>query len=193
MCQEPLTRCHGSLIAMASDTVGSDTVGIVTRTLVLMRHAKSAYPENVVDHERPLAARGIREAALAGDWIRENVSPIEHVFCSTATRTRETLRLTAVSAPVDYRKQLYGATAGTMIAEINRVADTVTTLLVVNHEPTVSEVALGLADPDTSDRVAARQISMKFPTSAIAVLKVPGSWAQLELAGAQLAAFHIPR
>jgi phosphohistidine phosphatase len=34
---------------------------------------------------------------------------------------------------------------------------------------------------------------MKFPTSAIAVLKVPGSWAQLELAGAQLAAFHIPR
>lgn len=165
----------------------------VTRTLVLMRHAKSAYPDNVADHDRPLATRGIREAGLAGEWIHANLAPIQHVLCSSAVRTRETLRLTKVAAPVDYLEKLYGATPGTMISQINTIPDSVTTLLVVNHEPTVSEVALGLADPNTSDRTAARQISMKFPTSGIAVLQVPGSWAELELAGAQLVTFHVPR
>ncbi|HUB57091.1 MAG TPA: histidine phosphatase family protein, partial [Mycobacterium sp.] len=37
-----------------------------TRTLVLLRHAKSAYPNGVPDHDRPLAPRGRREAGLAG-------------------------------------------------------------------------------------------------------------------------------
>ena len=39
-----------------------------------MRHAKSDYPDGVADHERPLAPRGDREAALAGDWLRGNVA-----------------------------------------------------------------------------------------------------------------------
>ena len=40
------------------------------RTLLLLRHAKSDYPAAVADHDRPLAPRGDREAALAGDWLR---------------------------------------------------------------------------------------------------------------------------
>jgi phosphohistidine phosphatase len=34
---------------------------------------------------------------------------------------------------------------------------------------------------------------MKFPTSGIAVLRVPGIWSALELNGAELASFHVPR
>jgi len=158
-----------------------------------MRHAKSDYPHGVADHERPLARRGIREAALAGDWLRGNVPPIEHVLCSSATRTRQTLHRTRVAAPVSYSERLYGATPGTMLGEINQVIDDVSTLLVVGHEPTVSQVALGLAGPETSDSEAVAQISMKFPTSGIAVLWVPVSWSALELSGAGLVSFHVPR
>ena len=50
-----------------------------TRTLILLRHAKSDYPDGVADHERPLAQRGIREAALAGDWIREHLPAVDAV------------------------------------------------------------------------------------------------------------------
>ena len=57
---------------------------------------------------------------------------------------------------------------------------------------TVSHVSLGLAAPD-SDRHAAERIAEKFPTSGIAVLHVSGPWAELELGGAQLVEFHIPR
>ncbi len=162
------------------------------RNLVLMRHAKSDYPAGVPDHERPLAARGVREAGLAGDWLRENLPGFDAVLCSSAVRTRQTLARTGVEAPVDYLDRLYDAHPGTVIEEINKVADDVTTLLVVGHEPTTSAVALGLAGPG-SDRGAAERIALKYPTSAIAVLRVPGTWAGLELSGAELVSFHVPR
>lgn len=163
------------------------------RTLILMRHGKSAYPDGVPDHERPLAPRGQREAALAGDWLRANAPGIDAVLCSTATRTRETLSCTGIDAPVRYLGRLYGATPGTVIDEIDRVDDDVSVLLVVGHEPTTSSLALILADTDTSNISAAEQISEKYPTSAIAVLRVPGGWSTVEPGSAALVDFHVPR
>lgn len=163
------------------------------RTLVLMRHAKSAYPDGVADHDRPLAPRGQREAKLAGDWLRGPLPPIDLVLCSTATRTRETLARTGIDAPVRYVDRLYDSTPGIVIDEINGVGDEVSTLLVVGHEPTTSGLALALADRETANSDAAERISTKFPTSAMAVLCLNGSWADLELGSAQLVDFHVPR
>jgi phosphohistidine phosphatase len=163
------------------------------RTLVLMRHAKSAYPAGVVDHERPLAPRGVREAGLAGEWLRSQVPPVDAVLCSTAARTRETLSRTGLNAPTTFVERLYDAMPGTVIEEINGVDDTVSTLLVIGHEPTMSSVVLGLADASRSDHKAAERISIKFPTSAIAVLRTDVAWADLGLGGAVLVTLHIPR
>ncbi|PEG40034.1 hypothetical protein CQY20_09065 [Mycolicibacterium agri] len=163
------------------------------RTLLLLRHAKSDYPPGVTDHERPLAARGRREAALAGDWLRANTPPVDLVLCSTATRTRETLSRTRIDAPVRYRDRLYDATPGTVIEEINLADPEAETLLVIGHEPAMSSVALGLATAEGSNTTAAEHISMKFPTSAIAVLRTAQPWDQLTLNSAALVTFHVPR
>ena len=163
------------------------------RTLVLLRHAKSAYPDGVADHDRPLAARGRREAGLAGDWLRNHVPAIDTVLCSTATRTRETLSRTGVDAPVVFTEHLYDATPGAVIGQINGVDTGVRVLLVVGHEPTMTQLALGLADAATANSDVAERISTKYPTSALTVLRPNGNWADLELGSAQLAAFHVPR
>ena len=163
------------------------------RTLVLLRHAKSAYPDGVADHDRPLAPRGLREASLAGDWLRTNLPAIDAVLCSTATRARETLAHTGIEAPVRYVDRLYDATAGTVIDEINGVSDGVAVLLVVAHEPTMTQVALGLTKPDNANADAAERISTKFPTSAAAVLRFTRSWSDLEVGSGELADFHVPR
>ena len=163
------------------------------RSLVLLRHAKSAYPTGVPDHERPLAERGVREAALAGDWLRANLPAIDAVLCSTATRARETLERSGIDAPVRYVDRLYGATAGTVIEQINHVSDDVNTLLVVGHEPTTSEVVIILAGADGTDTVALERISEKYPTSSIAVLRIDGGWEQVEPGSAALVDFHVPR
>jgi phosphohistidine phosphatase len=158
-----------------------------------MRHAKSDYPDGVPDHDRPLAPRGIREAGLAGDWLRANAPAIDAVLCSTATRARQTLDKTGIDAPVRYSERLYGASPGTMIEEINETADDIGTLLVVGHEPTMSELALILADDDGTDVAAVVRISAKFPTSAIAVLTLPGAWKGLEPGRATLTRLEVPR
>jgi phosphohistidine phosphatase len=163
------------------------------RTLLLMRHAKSDYPDGVPDHDRPLAPRGIREAGLAGDWLRANVPAIDAVLCSTAARARQTLANTGIDAPVRYSERLYGATPGTMIEEMSETADTVATLLVIGHEPTMSALALGLADDDGTDPAVVERISAKFPTSAIAVLSVPCAWKGLEPRSVALTGFEVPR
>jgi len=163
------------------------------RTLLLLRHAKSDYPQGVADHERPLAPRGEREAGLAGDWLRAHAPAVDAVLCSTATRTRQTLAGTRIDAPVNFVDRLYDATAGAVIEEINRTEPGVETLLVIGHEPAMSSVALGLATADGSNTTAAERISTKFPTSAIAVLRTGQPWDQLALSGAALVGFHVPR
>jgi phosphohistidine phosphatase len=163
------------------------------RSLILLRHAKSTYPDGAVDHDRPLAPRGIREAGLAGDWLRENLPTIDQVLCSTAVRARETWTRTGVDAPVRYVERLYGASPTTVIGEINAIADDITTLLVVGHEPAISAVAMGLSGADGAKSAAAESISAKFPTSGIALLHVAGRWNDLKSDGAALVDFHVPR
>ena len=80
-----------------------------------------------------------------------------------------------------------------MLGVINEVAADVDTLLVIGHEPTTSQLALGLADADTSDQSVAEQIAMKYPTSAIAVLRTESPWEALTLRSAALVNFHVPR
>lgn len=161
----------------------------------MLRHAKSDYPPGVPDHERPLAPRGLREAPLAGEWIRANAPGVDAVLCSSATRTRQTLAHTGIDAPVEYSDRLYDAVPGTVIDVINGVgalfdAD-VETLLVVGHEPTLSQLALGLNND--GNETAAQRIAMKFPTSAVAMLGVTEPWDRLTLHTAALISFHVPR
>lgn len=164
----------------------------LVRTLILLRHAKSGYPSGVPDHDRPLAPRGIREGALAGDWLRAHAPVVDAVLCSTATRTRQTLARTEIDAPVQFVDQLYDATPGSVLAEINKAEEHVETLLVVGHEPVMSALALGLAGP-ASDKDAVHTIEHKYPTSSVAVLRLETPWSALELDGAALVAFHVPR
>jgi phosphohistidine phosphatase len=100
---------------------------------------------------------------------------------------------TAIDAPVRYVDRLYDAVPGTVIDEITHVGDDVAVLLVVAHEPTMTQVVLGLASPESSNTTAAERISTKFPTSAMAVLRLAGTWKDLELGSADLVDFHVPR
>lgn len=163
----------------------------VTRRLIVLRHAKSAWPDGVPDHERPLGPRGLRDAPKLGGWLRDNGYVPEHVLCSTARRTKDTWAWVAGELPsepqVDYDDELYGAGPEEFLDAIRRIPDSVTTLAVVGHEPGVSELTLLLAGygDDT------RQVQTKFPTGAAAVLDTGDSWAGL--GSARLVAFFRPR
>ncbi|MFI1920256.1 SixA phosphatase family protein [Nocardia sp. NPDC020380] len=163
----------------------------MVRTLILMRHGKSGYPDGVPDHDRPLAPRGEREAALAGDWLRETQPPIDQVLCSTSVRTRETLFRTGITAPVSYEKSIYEASPHTLIEMVQLADAQVQTLLLVGHSPGMPWTAWELAANRSS--AAAEEMSRKFPTSALAVIEFDRPWADADPGTGELVRFHVPR
>ncbi|NEW41290.1 histidine phosphatase family protein [Nocardia cyriacigeorgica] len=163
----------------------------MVRTLILMRHGKSAYPDGVDDHERPLAPRGLREAGLAGQWLRETQPPIDAVRCSTATRTRETLAATGVTAPVVYERGIYEASPQTLIELVQLSDEDAATLLVIGHAPGMPWTAWELAG--NRDSAPAIALSRKFPTSALAVLRFDRPWSEVDPGTGDLVSFHVAR
>ncbi len=178
----------------------------VGRKLVLLRHAKSAWPD-VLDHERPLADRGQRDAPTMGRWLRAAGHVPDHVLCSTARRARETWHLVQpellAAPPVSFERQVYEASGASLLKLARQAPPAVTTLLIVGHDPGIPGLALTLAGgatpagggagtaavpPAVIDRMRA-----KFPTAAIAVLELAGPWAQLGPGAAWLADFVTPR
>ena len=163
-----------------------------TRTLVLMRHAKSAYPGGVRDHDRPLAGRGRHEAGLAGDWLLAEVPPVDEILTSTSTRTRQTIVATQVEAPVRLAAEIYEAAPDNILEQIRTTVRSVRTLLVVGHAPGIPGLAMELAGPD-SDAVQLAALEARFPTAAIAVLEFDTGWDELDFGDARLTIFHVPR
>ncbi|MCT7355109.1 histidine phosphatase family protein [Streptomyces sp. 15-116A] len=166
------------------------------RHLIVLRHAKSARPEGVPDHERPLAPRGLRDAPAAGRALAEADMLPGLALCSTAVRARRTWELAAAQwgtpPPVRYDPRLYGADVADLLAVVHEVPAGVETLLLVGHNPGLEDLILELAGDgldDTLDTVRA-----KFPTSAIAVLSWRGTaWRDLTPGGALLTSVTVPR
>ena len=176
--------------------------------LVLVRHAKSAWPD-VPDHERPLAPRGRRDAPAVGHWLLLAGHVPDQVLCSTARRARETWQLAqsgiGSTVPVRFEDRVYQATAAGLLDAIRQTPAEVATLLVVGHDPAIPELALLLASQaadagqagapaEPQERSAPRErIRNKFPTAAVAVLDFARTtWPQLG-PGQALLAFVTPR
>lgn len=171
---------------------GDGTIRAMTTTLVLLRHAKSAYPPGVDDHDRPLNARGRRDAPVAGRLIAEAVGDIDVTLVSTATRAQETFELARPALlvdRVDNAPGLYLAPAQRMLAQIRDLQ--ATTALVVAHNPGTEDLAARLCREQSSD--AYTRMTTKFPTAAFAVLIADVPFSEWDFGSARLERFEIGR
>jgi phosphohistidine phosphatase len=164
-----------------------------TRRLVLLRHAKSDWPD-VADHDRPLAKRGRRDAPVVGRWLGASGYRPDAVICSTALRARQTWELVssglAAVAPgaspvVRYEPRVYEATVLGLLMLVREFDTAWRTAAIVGHNPGLAELIAGLASPDSAPPPA-------FPTAAVAVLGLPGPWAEAAPEEARLLAFVVP-
>ncbi|MCH5674550.1 SixA phosphatase family protein [Streptomyces gilvus] len=152
------------------------------RRLVVLRHAKSAWPDGVPDHERPLAPRGRRDAPAAGRALVEADCLPDLALCSTAVRARQTWELASAQwgtpPPVRRDPRLYAADVTDLLGAVREVSPEVETLLLIGHNPGLEDLVLELAGDSLDD--ALEEVRTKFPTSAIAVLAWHGtSWQAL--------------
>ena len=123
----------------------------MNRTLLLMRHAKAEDGYGGTDYDRALTTKGWGQAESVGRLLAERGYAPDHVICSAAKRTRQTLDgvLGAMelsgslsSRPeVDYAEAAYLAGADQLLGLVNLVDADASTVLVVGHNPTIAQVA----------------------------------------------------
>jgi phosphohistidine phosphatase len=177
----------------------------MSRRLVVLRHAKSAYPPGVADHDRPLAPRGVVDAKAAGAWIHHHVGRLDHVVVSSARRARGTWTLAAgvigyigaagydvdSPGPLTVDPRVYDASIATLLEVLGELPDRVGTALLVGHNPGCEDLVDTLAGD--ADPAAARLLAVKYPTCGTAVLDLDVAWCDLAPGVARLSAFVVPR
>jgi phosphohistidine phosphatase len=156
------------------------------RTLILLRHAKSAWPLDTPDIQRPLARRGRRDAPAVGQWLRRAAPPIDLVVCSPAVRARQTWDLATAQLDTEpqvrHEERLYGTSAEVFMQVIEELPDEVSTALLVAHNPSLEDLLdllTGVCDV--------------LKTSAIAVLTATSPWATARSASWSLETLATPR
>ena len=168
------------------------------RTLVLLRHAKAETPGELPDFERRLTKAGESDADAAGSWLADERLRPELVLCSPATRTRQTWQgvsialaqaLPGTRAPeVRYEKSLYDGGRTEVFDLLRAVSDDVRTVLVVGHNPTVSDVSLLLIPDEQYD---GNDVGLK--TSGLAVHRTDEPWSAASPGSMRLIERHTAR
>lgn len=161
-----------------------------------MRHAKSAYPGGIADHDRPLNERGERDARAANEWFVRKGSNIlgtePQVLASTALRAQQTWQHVSSALPnalVQQAPQVYEALVSTLVNLIAPFIDMGQSTLVVGHNPGLESLVDFLSDPD--DSLDSWQTREKYPTCAIVALEFKDdSWSR---ASARVTDYVVPR
>jgi len=159
----------------------STTLANMSRSLYILRHAKAEpLAAEGGDHERVLARRGEKDAALVGRALSALDEAPELVLCSSAARARQTAELAKAEgdwrAPLALERGLFDATAETMLARLRALDAGVKRVLLVGHQPSLAQLIALLCggEPD-------------FPTAALARVDVAGTWSEVAAHGGRLA------
>ncbi|WP_207400491.1 SixA phosphatase family protein [Actinomadura roseirufa] len=152
-------------------------------TLIVLRHAKAVAGAGIPDIDRTLNDRGRRDAAATGEWLRANDLVPGLVLCSTAARTRETLDGLALDAEVRFEARIYDNDPEDLLALVAEAPDEAGRVLLVGHNPAVHQLVHDLTG----------EAPEAFPTCALAVIELPGAWADARPGAGTLTTVHTPK
>ncbi len=166
------------------------------RRLLLLRHAKSDWPDGIDDAMRPLAERGLADAPEMGKAITKAKIVPDFAFISPAVRTRQTWELAAVEfdkiVAVIEESGLYAASEKTILDVIRSTPASVETLMIVGHNPGMERLARSFAKSGDADAI--RRVEKKYPTCALAVIELPiNAWKDAMPPAGRLEMFLTPK
>lgn len=160
------------------------------RRLSLLRHAKSSWKDTGLDDfDRPLNSRGKHDAPMMGRRLLERGARPSLIITSPAKRARSTAKKIANSLnyPQEFLqsdKDLYLAGPEQILAVIARQDDQFHDIMVVGHNPGLTELA---------SRLSGRYID-NVPTTGVVCLETEAeSWTELAESRCNLLYFDYPK
>lgn len=145
------------------------------KKLILVRHAKSSWEFNVIDHERPLNERGISDANIVSKSLKINSLDIDLILCSDALRTTTTakiftLNLNLSQVKFEFNHDLYDFSGSNLLKVIKAVQDDINTLMVFGHNHAITAFVNTFGDKNIDN----------VPTCGVTILEFNiNSWQDL--------------
>ena len=164
-------------------------------TLYFLRHAKAAPLGVGGDFVRPLVDKGRKDATRLGAYLAERDLRPAKALVSAATRTRQTFEIVDAglggTVLASLEEGLFTETATQVTKRLRDMPASLTSLMIVGHNPSIQEATIGLARD--GDVVDLQRIRTTFPPCSLAILSFDTDyWADVRIAGGRLDLFVVP-
>jgi len=165
------------------------------KILTLLRHGKSNWNAPYqADYDRPLKARGRRDARAMGEYLAELDLDPELIVSSPAERARQTAELFAEAAgcyeDIAWDEAIYGASSDELMAILRGLPDGVEHMLLVGHNPGFEQLASHLVGADPHGPA----LDVRMPTAAVAHLHLDiPSWGDVQFGCGRLQWLMTPK
>lgn len=153
----------------------------MARELLLLRHAKSDWPEGVADINRPLKKRGKKAALRMGEWLLEQQLCPDWIITSHAQRASETAEKVCKGLKLKkgqvlhFDDRIYLAGVETLKKVLADCPTFPQRVLMVGHNPGLEDLLMDLVEgirPEEDGKLLA--------TATLARLRLPDDWHDLE-------------
>lgn len=166
----------------------------MSRSLGLLRHAKSDWDTGAADIDRPLNRRGRRDAPRIGRWLLRQGWRPQLILSSPAVRARETLEAVIEQAGLHkielrWDEELYLASRKTLLVRIRELPSETDSVLLVGHNPGLEE----LLEYASRTPVPTTDSGKLFTTANLALLQLDGDWKDAGRGAADLVELVRPR
>ncbi|WP_417429607.1 SixA phosphatase family protein [Halpernia sp.] len=154
------------------------------KTLLLIRHAKSDWPENTEDLERPLAEIGKKDATEMSKYLLANNTKIDYFLASPAKRTVETCEIFAKHYQKSFEtaEKLYNPSEKNFHSVVFSLDDKHNSACLFSHNNGISNFANSFSEN-----------IIHFPTCGVAIFNFDcEKWSEFEMANKNLVAFYKP-
>ena len=156
--------------------------------LLLVRHAKSSWSNtSLADFDRPLNKRGVSNAPLMGQRIREYGLHLDAIITSTAERAQETSKLIAKEMAyeiedIDLEPDLYHASREVFINILSKQQNR--NIAMVGHNPGIQDFSYWLSSEPT----------VNFPTCGVIHISFSlDNWTEISKNSGKAMRFEYPK
>ena len=108
------------------------------KKLTLIRHAKSSWGHDVIDHQRPLKKRGFNDAHIVSKCLKSINKQFELIISSDAKRTKTTAQIFMANLNIEegsltFNHDLYDFSGEKLIQVIKNCDDSINNLMIFGH------------------------------------------------------------
>ncbi|NND62915.1 MAG: histidine phosphatase family protein [Flavobacteriaceae bacterium] len=116
------------------------------KTLYMVRHAKSSWKHDVIDHQRPLKGRGKNDGVLVSEHLKDKINPPERIISSDAVRALSTAKYFKSAFEISDKNfitdhSLYDFSGHNVIDIIKNLDDSLNTVMIVGHNHAFTSIA----------------------------------------------------